>query len=172
MDTNSGDVIHVDFDCLFEKGQALETPEIVPFRLTHNIVDGFGVTGVEGQSNEHHTWMFASELTRVGFFRMACEVTLRLLRENKDCLMNVLDAFVHDPLVEWEEKRRRLERTNAVVDMRAVSQDALGPIEEKLQGVFRPLKSSPGKQLSVNNHVQALIHQASDPANLVSSGDT
>lgn len=48
LDTNSGDVIHVDFDCLFEKGQALETPEIVPFRLTHNIVDGFGVTGVEG----------------------------------------------------------------------------------------------------------------------------
>ncbi|TBU47261.1 hypothetical protein BD309DRAFT_856414 [Dichomitus squalens] len=148
LDTNCGDVIHVDFDCLFEKGQALETPEIVPFRLTHNIVDGFGVTGVEG------------------FFRISCEVTLRLLRENKDCLMNVLDAFVHDPLVEWEEKRRRLERNHAVADMRAVSQDALGPIEEKLQGVFRLLKSSPGKQLSVNNHVQALIHQATDPGNL------
>ena len=42
-------MIHVDFDCLFEKGQALETPEIVPFRLTHNIIDGFGVTGVEGE---------------------------------------------------------------------------------------------------------------------------
>ena len=49
LDTNSGDVIHVDFDCLFEKGQTLETPEIVPFRLTHNIIDGFGVTGVEGK---------------------------------------------------------------------------------------------------------------------------
>ncbi|KAI1796128.1 hypothetical protein LXA43DRAFT_880633 [Ganoderma leucocontextum] len=148
LDTNSGDVIHVDFDCLFEKGQALETPEIVPFRLTHNIVDGFGVTGVEG------------------FFRISCEVTLRLLRENKDCLMNVLDAFVHDPLLEWQEKRRRSERNNEVVDMRTVTQDALGPIKEKLQGIFRPLKSKPGKQLSINNHVQALIQQASDPAHL------
>lgn len=102
-------------------------------------------------------------------FRIACEVTLRLLRENKDCLMNVLDAFVHDPLVEWEEKRRRMERANHVqADMRAVSQDALGPIEEKLQGIFRPLKLSPGKQLSVSNHAQSLIHQASDNGNLVS----
>ena len=102
-------------------------------------------------------------------FRIACEVTLRLLRDNKDCLMNVLDAFVHDPLVEWEEKRRRMERANHVqADMRAVSQDALGPIEEKLQGMFKPTKTSPSKPLSVSNHVQSLIHQASDNANLVS----
>jgi serine/threonine-protein kinase ATR len=25
-----------------------EVPERVPFRLTHNIIDGMGVTGVEG----------------------------------------------------------------------------------------------------------------------------
>ena len=104
----------------------------------------------------------------IGVFRITCEVTLRLLRENKDCLMNVLDAFVHDPLVEWEEKRRRLERHNHVqADMRAVSQDALGPIEEKLRGIFRILKSSPGKHLTVSNHVQSLIQQASDNMNLV-----
>ncbi|CDO73801.1 hypothetical protein BN946_scf185015.g130 [Trametes cinnabarina] len=148
LDTMCGDVVHVDFDCLFEKGQALEIPEIVPFRLTQNIVAGFGVTGVEG------------------VFRIACEVTLRLLRENKDCLMNVLDAFVHDPLVEWEEKFRRLTRANPLVDMRTVSQDALGPIEEKLRGVFKLHKSSSGRQLSVSNHVQSLIMQASDVTNL------
>ncbi|KAI0353102.1 hypothetical protein OH77DRAFT_1497585 [Trametes cingulata] len=147
LDTNCGDVVHVDFDCLFEKGQALETPEIVPFRLTHNIIDGFGVTGVEGG------------------FRISCEVTLRLLRENKDCLMNVLDAFVHDPLVEWADKIRRSKNTNPV-DVRTVSQDALAPIEEKLQGIFKLNKSSPGRQLSVSNHVQSLILQASDNANL------
>ena len=67
LDTNTGEVVHIDFDCLFEKvrqhhtcnvarvtpglqGQHLEVPEIVPFRLTHNIVDGFGVTGVEGMT--------------------------------------------------------------------------------------------------------------------------
>ena len=40
--------MHVDFNCLFEKGKALETPERVPFRLTQNIVAALGVTGVEG----------------------------------------------------------------------------------------------------------------------------
>ncbi|KAF8659134.1 hypothetical protein AX16_001904, partial [Volvariella volvacea WC 439] len=94
LDQNTGDVVHVDFNCLFEKGKNLETPERVPFRLTQNIIDGFGVTGVEG------------------IFRTACEVTLQLLRDNKDPLMSVLDAFIHDPLVEWEDEKRRLERKN------------------------------------------------------------
>lgn len=65
LDNNTGDVVHVDFNCLFEKvrvfleaycpnltisqGKTLETPERVPFRLTQNMVDGLGVTGVEGK---------------------------------------------------------------------------------------------------------------------------
>ena len=32
----------------FEQGHILPTPETVPFRLTRDIVDGMGVTGVEG----------------------------------------------------------------------------------------------------------------------------
>lgn len=43
-----------------------------------------------------------------GIFRIACEVALQLLRDNKDSLMNVLDSFIHDPLVEWEDEKRRL----------------------------------------------------------------
>jgi len=53
------------------------------------MVDALGVTGVEGS------------------FRKACEITLQLLRDNKDALMSVLDAFIHDPLVEWEDERRK-----------------------------------------------------------------
>lgn len=70
MDTTTGDAVHVDFNCLFERvcnfvynrfanrvadviftlqGKTLETPERVPFRLTQNIVDGLGVSGVEGK---------------------------------------------------------------------------------------------------------------------------
>jgi hypothetical protein len=30
------------------QGKTLDTPERVPFRLTHNLVNGLGVTGVEG----------------------------------------------------------------------------------------------------------------------------
>jgi hypothetical protein len=49
-DANSGDAVHVDLNCLFEKGRTFEVKERVPFRLTQNQVDGFGITGVEGES--------------------------------------------------------------------------------------------------------------------------
>jgi serine/threonine-protein kinase ATR len=42
-----------------------------------------------------------------GVFRTASEITMQLLRANKDVLMNVLDAFIHDPLVEWEDEKRK-----------------------------------------------------------------
>jgi phosphatidylinositol kinase/protein kinase (PI-3 family) len=32
------------------QGKMLEVPERVPFRLTQNILDGFGITGAEGES--------------------------------------------------------------------------------------------------------------------------
>ena len=34
FDGHTGDCVHVDFSCLFDKGLALEKPELVPFRLT------------------------------------------------------------------------------------------------------------------------------------------
>ncbi|CAD7704331.1 unnamed protein product, partial [Ostreobium quekettii] len=48
VDGTTGDCIHVDFGMLFDKGLVLTVPEIVPFRLTQNMIDGFGVSGVEG----------------------------------------------------------------------------------------------------------------------------
>lgn len=38
FDSNNGDTVHVDFNCLFNKGEIFEVPEVVPFRLTHNMV--------------------------------------------------------------------------------------------------------------------------------------
>lgn len=48
IDENSGELIHIDFGVAFEQGKALPKPEIIPFRLTRNLVDGFGPTGVNG----------------------------------------------------------------------------------------------------------------------------
>ncbi|CAE7839510.1 Atr, partial [Symbiodinium microadriaticum] len=48
LDTENAECMHVDFDCLFDKGLSLARPEIVPFRLTPNMVDAMGPTGVEG----------------------------------------------------------------------------------------------------------------------------
>ena len=41
------------------QGLLLEVPEMVPFRLTQNLIDGFGVSGYEG------------------VFRKSCEITLQ-----------------------------------------------------------------------------------------------
>ena len=38
VDTTTGETFHVDFNCLFNKGEGFKIPETVPFRLTHNMV--------------------------------------------------------------------------------------------------------------------------------------
>ncbi len=43
----------------------------------------FQVTGIEGN------------------FRETCNNVMRVLRENKDSVMAVLEAFVYDPLLNW-----------------------------------------------------------------------
>lgn len=78
----------------------------MPFRLTPNFLDGLGITGAEGQcSRIFCSWLLTAGL---GVFRIACEITMGLLRENKDTLMTVLDPFIHDPLVEWEDEKRKI----------------------------------------------------------------
>jgi serine/threonine-protein kinase ATR len=57
--------------------------------LTPNLVDALGATGVDG------------------VYRKGCEITMEVLRENKDSLISVLEAFIHDPLVEWQEAKKR-----------------------------------------------------------------
>lgn len=79
LDSSSGDVVHVDFNCLFYKGLTFDKPEKVPFRLTPQMVDALGPLGYEGT------------------FRQVCEVTMRQLRDNKDTLLSVLETFVYDP---------------------------------------------------------------------------
>uniref|UniRef100_A0A0W0G3C2 non-specific serine/threonine protein kinase n=1 Tax=Moniliophthora roreri TaxID=221103 RepID=A0A0W0G3C2_MONRR len=149
MDENTGDTIHVDFNCLFEQGKQLQTPERVPFRLTQNLVDGLGVTGYEG------------------IFRTACEITLQLLRDNKDLLMSVLDAFIHDPLVDFAEKRHT--NVRASTDLKKLARDALVPIEKKLRGLSSTVskeKQFYDKEISTSNLVQMLIQEATDLRNL------
>jgi serine/threonine-protein kinase ATR len=48
FDSTNGDTVHVDFNCLFNKGEAFEWPERVPFRLTHNMEAAMGPLKHEG----------------------------------------------------------------------------------------------------------------------------
>jgi len=88
MDVTNGECVHVDFDCLFDKGLGLGRPEIVPFRLTCSMVDAMGVSGVEGS------------------YRRALEIVLGVLRDNRDALLSVLEPFLHDPTVAWSRSGR------------------------------------------------------------------
>lgn len=38
----SGELIHIDYECVFHKGKFLPVPEIVDFRLTKNLRYGMG----------------------------------------------------------------------------------------------------------------------------------
>src|ERR1700761_9706817 len=98
------------------QGKELETPERIPFRLTQNIIAALGPTGVEGAWRYRLIRPISYPLRlywATGPFRIACEITMDLLRNNQNTLTSVLDAFVHDPLVEWEEEHRRAVRLYA-----------------------------------------------------------
>jgi FKBP12-rapamycin complex-associated protein len=80
----TGKVTHIDFgDCFEVAMQRDKFPEKVPFRLTRMLIAAMEVAGVEGT------------------FRSTCEGVMRVLRESRESLMAVLEAFVHDPLLNW-----------------------------------------------------------------------
>lgn len=82
---NNGSVVHIDFDQIFDKAKTQRTPEKVPFRLTQCIIDGLGVNGVGGS------------------FRYCSSLVMEVLNSKKQRLLNVLQSFVDDPLVESEQ---------------------------------------------------------------------
>ncbi|XP_052043584.1 serine/threonine-protein kinase ATR isoform X2 [Apodemus sylvaticus] len=147
FDSFTGECVHVDFNCLFNKGETFEVPEIVPFRLTHNMVNGMGPMGTEG------------------LFRRACEVTLRLMRDQREPLMSVLKTFLHDPLVEWSKpvkghSKATLNETGEVVNEKAKTH--VLDIEQRLQGVIKTRNRVTGLPLSIEGHVHYLIQEATD----------
>jgi serine-protein kinase ATM len=194
----TGEVVHIDFGIVFEQGkvrmislnaindskeytthrhfsfqQLLNTPEVVPFRLTQNTVDGFGPVGVEGA------------------FTSAAQRTLAVLKKNSNALLTILSAIVSDPLYKWSvspvkarlrqqltEKGDALSKDN--IDGRASSvggapkksstdskneaaDNAIRRIQEKLQGYE---DGTSGEQQSVEGQVQLLISSARDCDNL------
>lgn len=43
----SGEILHIDYNVCFEKGKTLRVPEKIPFRMTANLEEALGVTGIE-----------------------------------------------------------------------------------------------------------------------------
>lgn len=84
LDRHTGKIIHIDFGDCFEVAMHRDKyPEKVPFRLTRMLINAMDVSGIDG------------------LFKTVCEAVMSVLRENKESLMAVLEAFVHDPLINW-----------------------------------------------------------------------
>ncbi|XP_048511999.1 serine/threonine-protein kinase ATR isoform X2 [Athalia rosae] len=146
FDSKCGDCVHVDFNCLFNRGEFFDWPERVPFRLTNNMVEAMGPLKFEGP------------------FRRSCQTTMRVLREQATTLVSVLTPFVYDPLVSWNKRQPDAgEKTNE----KAV--EHIKNIEQRLKGLLR----SQGKKLenialnlSVEGQTNHLILEATNVDNL------
>ncbi|KAH8157738.1 hypothetical protein CIB48_g10508 [Xylaria polymorpha] len=89
LDRITGKIIHIDFGDCFEVAMKRDKyPERVPFRLTRMLTYAMEVSNIEGS------------------FRITCEHVMRVLRENKESVMAVLEAFIHDPLLTWRLTNR------------------------------------------------------------------
>ncbi|XP_026479798.1 serine/threonine-protein kinase ATR-like [Ctenocephalides felis] len=119
FDSTNGDTMHVDFNCLFNKGLAFEYPERVPFRMTHNMVKAMGPTGVEGM------------------FRKSCEITMNILRAQRETLMSVLRPFVYDPLLSWSSRSNNTSKSVSTERMDKESMRSVENIEKRLKGIVR-----------------------------------
>ncbi|KAG2704801.1 hypothetical protein I3760_05G022000 [Carya illinoinensis] len=103
---SSGKILHIDFGDCFEASMNREKfPEKVPFRLTRMLVKAMEVSGIEGN------------------FRSTCENVMEVLRTNQDSVMAMMEAFVHDPLINW-----RLFNFNEVPQMSVFATTNVPPV--------------------------------------------
>ncbi len=164
LDKQTGELIHIDLNMIFEMGKTLRVPERVPFRLSQDIVDGMGPAGTKG-----------------GFSKSA-EETLRLLRKQADTIMMILEVFKYDPLYRWNVSPVKLARmqmneqgmnklrilndtrnqdTDESENVPAEAERAFLRVKEKLLGF-----EEGGAQLSEPGQVRYLIQEASSVESL------
>ncbi|CAG8464548.1 8437_t:CDS:10, partial [Paraglomus occultum] len=150
LDRFTGKIVHIDFGDCFEVAMTREKyPEKIPFRLTRMLRHAMEVSGIEGN------------------FRTTCEAVMSVLRKNKDSLMAVLEAFVHDPLINWRiiaapSPRQEGENLNTAATSNRKARDIIHRISNKLTG--RDFKEN--QVLDVSSQVDKLIQQAISVENL------
>ncbi|OQR70598.1 hypothetical protein BIW11_11527 [Tropilaelaps mercedesae] len=152
IDCNTSEVVHIDLGIIFEQGKLLYTPELVPFRLTRDMIDGCGIFGVEGQ------------------FRVTCERTLDILRKNSQLLIAIVEVILlHDPLTLFSGKAKAAAGRNKDNPLKEGQQNlsnaqfrdrVLQRLLDKLEGI------DDVHPLSVQGQVNVTIQQAVDPLRL------
>ncbi|CAI5991627.1 unnamed protein product [Closterium sp. NIES-65] len=161
VDERSAEVVHIDLGIAFEQGLMLKTPEKVPFRLTRDIIDGMGVSGVEG------------------VFRRCCETVLAVMRENKEALLTIIEVFIYDPLYKWALSplkalhRQKMEESEEAMEEEGTEEEsgaAMEGNEEATRALLRVKQKldgfEDGEMRSLAGQVQQLIKDAQDPDRL------
>ncbi|KAJ8117825.1 hypothetical protein OPT61_g1067 [Boeremia exigua] len=176
LDEKSGEVVHIDLGVSFEAGRVLPIPEVVPFRLTRDLVDGMGYTKTEG------------------VFRRCCEFTMDTLREERESIMTLLNVLRYDPLVNWSvtpTKAKRMQEGDATntargqsvapggtpappgsaVEQAEAAHESLKKKEKEEQAgeagrALSVVEKKLSKTLSTKATVNELIQQATDEKNL------
>ena len=148
------------------QGLNLPKPEVVPFRLTPNMVDAFGPVGADGIYTE------------------SLKDAMGTLRSNRDTLLSVLEPFVKDPVIDWKRSRTQQKLSQQERQFREAKR-SIKVIDERLQGVYN-LKNPNLKKyrrtdlqtsevdgmsqylpLSVDGQVHKMISEATSRENLV-----
>ena len=160
--------------------QLLKTPELVPFRLTRNIIDPMGPCGTEGS------------------FQEAAKETISVLRDNARDLLTILSAIVADPLYQWQndaedlrmkqsdkaqqqrktpkgkKRKSETERKSLVPEDSAIVGDQTERKSEQNDGAVKTINkikhkhdgfedSALGDQQGIEGQVQLLTNSARDP---------
>ncbi|KAJ9371691.1 hypothetical protein DTO282E5_3624 [Paecilomyces variotii] len=155
LDEKTGEVVHIDLGVAFEQGRVLPVPEVVPFRLTRDLVDGMGITKTEG------------------VFRRCCEFTLEALREESYSIMTILDVLRYDPLYSWTVSPLRMKRMQETQEagggapqLPIAAGKGTGNEPSEADRALTIVEKKLSKTLSVTATVNELIQQATDERNL------
>ncbi|KAJ8331563.1 Serine/threonine-protein kinase tel1 [Batrachochytrium dendrobatidis] len=119
FDCQTAEVVHIDLGIAFDQGKLLSIPELVPFRLTRDMVDCMGMTGIEG------------------VFRKGCEETLRVLRQESSAISMLLDVFLHDPLYNWKISPLKLKRLQKKSTVGSTENEVIEQISTKSSKIIR-----------------------------------
>ncbi|KAJ1764033.1 hypothetical protein LPJ69_002094 [Coemansia sp. RSA 1752] len=166
VDQTSAEIVHIDLGIAFDLGKLLPIPELVPFRLTREMVDGMGLLGLDGS------------------FRHACQATLHAMRDNSRVVITILNVLKVDPLYLWSLIPLRIGKIHRNASMLSgdfedaaraseddselmlLGEDASAAAEEENKEAGRSI-THVGQRLStgisVEGQISELIQQATDP---------
>ncbi|KAI0954122.1 hypothetical protein AcV7_007443 [Taiwanofungus camphoratus] len=159
IDNGTGEVVHIDLGIAFDQGKLLPVPERVPFRLTADMVDGFGISGTQG------------------VFQRCAEETLRVLRDRSEIILTILEVFKYDPLHSWAASELKVKRvqgsSNETAQLTgeafryAIGIDmASGTADEAAERALSAVRRKLDITMTVEYTVNELIAEATDLGNL------